>query len=189
MKLGDYCVAVLGGCEQQSGYVEMKHNQVYELLLRNEGSRRVDAHVEIDGKHIGTWRLNGYTSIKLERPTNETGRFTFYQIDTPEARAAGLVRNDQLGLVSVIFTPEIVRGYRRDYVQPACESAPAPRCKSYAGGGTGLSGHSNQRFISVEEIEYDLTAQVTVNLRLVGTEQYGIRPLKPLSTPIPPPVI
>lgn len=196
MRLSNFSATVVGGNEKANGYVEMKHNTVYQLLLQNEGRNIADARVEIDGKHIGTWRVPAYGSIRLERPVNETGKFTFYQLGTTEANLAGLQRNEMLGLIAITFMPE------KSYTYPpmpsraettSAKSAPFPACapgaQSYNAGGTGLSGQSSQQFTNVAKLDYDESAFVTINLRLVGIEDVGIRPLKPLSTPIPPSLI
>ena len=60
-----------------------------------------------------------------------------------------------------------------------------------APGGTGLSGHSDQGFIKVEDMLLDYTQQTTIHLRLVEErKQKDPRPLRPVmnSSPIPPPV-
>jgi len=60
-----------------------------------------------------------------------------------------------------------------------------------APGGTGLSGHSDQGFIEVEDMLLDYSQQTTIHLRLVEErKQKDPRPLRPVmnSSPIPPPV-
>lgn len=107
MYLNNYSVRVLGGHED-CGYVEMTHGQRYRLVLRNDASTRCDAKVSIDGKHVGTWRINAGESITLERPAHDTGCFTFYEAGTADSGKAGLesVNKIDLGLVSVTFIPE-----------------------------------------------------------------------------------
>lgn len=64
----------------------------------------------------------------------------------------------------------------------------AGACAStYTAGGTGLSGHSDQSFVEVFELNYDYSQQTVIHLRLVlGNDKP--RPLTSYSTPVPPPV-
>ena len=55
-------------------------------------------------------------------------------------------------------------------------------------GGVGLSGHSNQTFYTVQELDYDYEEFTTINLRLVCDDLAGIKPLGRRSTPVPPPI-
>ena len=107
MYLNQFSVRVIGGNEQSGGYVELPHGKKYSLSLRNGRDVRCDARVEIDGKDVGTFRIDASRTIRLERPAHDTGRFTFYKLGTAEAHQAGLEEgNPNLGLVKVTFTPE-----------------------------------------------------------------------------------
>jgi hypothetical protein len=107
--LNAYSIRIPGAHEDASGYVELRHGQQYVLVLHNGRQTRCDAHVEIDGKHVGTFRLGARTTLTLERPAHDNGRFTFYRLGSPEARAVQLSANDpNLGLVRVVFTPELI---------------------------------------------------------------------------------
>ncbi len=119
MFLNQFSVRIVGGKEVAGGYVEMHHGRQYSLCLHNGYAGRADAHVEIDGKHVGTWRLPAGQSITLERPQHDAGRFTFYRVNSPEAVQAALDPCDpNLGLVKVTFTPELLRGARP--LTPTC---------------------------------------------------------------------
>ncbi len=85
----------------------MDHGQRYRLVLRNSNNERCDARVEVDGNHVGTWRILGHRSITLERPAEDDGHFTFYKLGSPEGAQIQLVDNANLGLVKVTFTPEV----------------------------------------------------------------------------------
>lgn len=108
MWLNQFSVRIPEGHEDSGGYVELPHNTPYTLVLRNNRNVRCDARVEVDGKHVGTWRIPSLSNISLERPVHDTGRFTFYKLDTPEAQQAQLNGGDpNLGLVKVTFTPDV----------------------------------------------------------------------------------
>ncbi len=106
MKLGNFSVEISQGKMLKSGYVAMKHDTKYTVVLSNSGDVRCDAEVEIDGKSVGIWRIQSHDSMVIERPVHDAGCFTFYKIGTREARKAAIVRSDKLGLITVLFKPE-----------------------------------------------------------------------------------
>ena len=207
MLLQGFTARVIEGQEVPGGYVELRHGQQYTLRLKNANRLRCDAAVYVDGKHVGTWRLNGFDHIDLERPAHDHGRFTFYKSGTTEANQAGLEKNDELGLVKVVFTPEaerivrpLVSSVRSNWtISPpysttiTMDAGEAPvayamaATSRYDSGGTGLSGHSNQNFGSVAPLDYDYSKQTTIHLRLV-TPSDDPRPLTAFSSPVPPAV-
>ena len=110
MYLNGYSVRVIGGSEKDaSGYVEMSHGAQYSLQLRNSRNVLCDAEVTIDGKHVGTFRIDKYGSVRLERSADDDRRFTFYLRDSEEGREVELdhVSKGELGLVQVTFKPEV----------------------------------------------------------------------------------
>jgi len=116
MYLNQFSARVKEGNERSAGYVEMVHGRKYTLKLRNDRNTRCDARVEVDGKHAGTFRIGCHQSINLERPANDTGCFTFYELGTPEAEKIGLVNDCNLGLIKVTFTPELFVQYVKPIV-------------------------------------------------------------------------
>lgn len=97
-------VRVPEGFEKDGGYVVLRHGQVYTLMLHNGHGLDADATVEIDGKVVGGWRVGARRTITLERPVDDTGRFTFLVKGTPEFASAQLSESDpNLGLVKVTF--------------------------------------------------------------------------------------
>lgn len=209
MYLNGFSVRIPEGVETHSGYVEMEHGKKYVLVLRNSKDIPCDAMVEIDGKEVGTWRIPCNRSITLERPSNDIGRFTFYELGTMEAEQAGLdEHSEDLGLIRVTFTPEVSRITQHVFMSPevwqpdfeneqyylgssnsygglnrrrgrGSSAGPTPK-----GGGTGLSGKSEQRFGRARKIEYDYSQRTIINLRLVSRQDTP-RPLKPISNPVP----
>ena len=196
MYLNNCNLRISEGKELENGYVELTHNTEYRVILGNQKSVRCDAYLEIDGKHVGTWRLNPHDSITLERPAHDDGRFTFYQIGTTEAYTAGLVEGDaKLGLVKAIVTPELIQrqtelmlGESREVGNLNKRAAKKP-ARNYAPGGTGLSGKSDQKFINVGPMKLDHSQRTEINLRLIARKvSQQPRPLTPFSTPVPPPI-
>lgn len=206
MFLNNCSLRIEGGSELPGGYVELAHGKTYKLNLRNHYyNRRCDAEVFIDGKSLGTWRINANETIVLERPATENGLFTFYMLGTPEADAAQLdkISAEQQGLIQVKFNlekiPEIKFTYTNIFSTGNMGSMIGPTnsgdviCSSkgdsisldsyccstanHSAGATGLSGYSNQSFGSTNSLtEYDWNFSTTISLRLIGKKQ--VRPLQ-----------
>ena len=185
LRLGNYELCVPQGVHSNSGHVSLEHNLHYSLLMKNHGYLNCDAAVSIDGASVGVWRIRGNTIIEIERPADDTGRFTFYRLGSSQAVQIGLAANDDLGLVTVVFMPE---------------KPPPPPPRNSAGGGdaevkfsprrggTGLAGESTQKFSLASPIDYDRPNFITINLRLVCVSDRGPRPLRRSSTAIPSPL-
>jgi len=105
MYVNQFSVRVVGGLEVAGGYVRMRHAQTYSIRLRNDQSVCCDARVEVDGTHVGTWRVEPHSSIEVERPANDDGHFTFYKLGSAEASKAGGSKGSQSGLIAVTFKP------------------------------------------------------------------------------------
>lgn len=181
------------------GYVIMKHGDKYKLKLSNQSSLRCNAEVRIDGNFMGSFRINGYGNIVIERPAQDEmdKKFTFYLSDSTEGKASGLFEgNDKSGLIEVIFEQEkeevvyrdggnMYTGFRsaprsipRGGVTRSGGDAPhlmsatrgATRSGGLAAGGTGLQGKSDQRFTNAENITLS-GKKVTISLRLIGRQE------------------
>lgn len=239
MYLNDFSLRVPEGKELPGGYVELEHDTQYTLSIKNNRSVRARAEVFVDGKSLGVFRLRPNYTLRLERPAHDSGRFTFYELGTSEAKAAQLDDGPDIGLVRVVFTPElkttVVLPESYDWTwHPTYPWRPQPywtfdsnvtysggtgsanvtqtrsggsltsandgvrvqhsanyvQCGgvSASAGGTGLSGKSDQKFVSVPDLVVDTSQQTTINLRLVCKGDSGPRPLTAFSTPIPPKV-
>jgi hypothetical protein len=212
MFLNGYSVRVPEGDERAHGYVHLRHGQTYSLVLGNKSSCRCDVTVAIDGKDIGTWRMERGQTVTLERPANEAKLFTFYKATSAEGvQVGGGVLSDDRGLLRVTFVPEdtarpttIMRGQSAfhasigdsispqglpDYASVNCMASP-----SVSSGVTGLSGHSSQEFGVAGHMRLDHGATQVVNLRLVCVDVVVpgdptvLRPVMAQSTPVPAPV-
>jgi len=216
MRIQDFELTIEPGYETDGGYVQMEHDTPYSIVMRNASRRRCDADVRVDGKPIGTFRIGDYRRVRLDRPADDDGRFTFYRADSKKGKKAGLekVSSSEMGLVQVRFMPERerevftprskgweARGWEaRDWEdgvlrsmscsQPISSSSPMYGASA---GGTGLSGHSNQKFYDVAALDYDENREVVISLRLVEVKNprktKGVRKLKPVSAnTVPSPV-
>lgn len=209
MYLNRYSLRIPEGKERTSGYVEIDHGTQYTLVLKNDRDVDCDAEVKIDGKCIGEFRIEANKSIRLERPVNSDGKFTFYRSGSREAKKArlGNVSQRDLGLISVTFKPEIkieevvpvpgTRYYNNPYIDctyygsttTCVDGSFSTTACNYNSGGTGLSGHSGQGFGYARGINIDYSDITTINIRLVERDEDDIRQLHSCrSTPIPPPV-
>lgn len=214
MRLNNFSVRVSPGREKE-GYVALRHGQEYRITLRNDNDTKCDAHVCVDGKEIGIFRVHPHASATIERPADVSRRLTFFKSGTQEAEKANLdaVKDDDLGLIQVKFIPEKRRevyrtsgaggqsvntsnsplrslwlsGYNGNR-----ESDPRLATKGMSAGGTGLGQQSSQQFTTASPIkEIDEARVTTISLRLVCDDSEDeISELKPMqtSTPVPPPI-
>ena len=202
--------------EDGQGYVYLQHKDIYEIALVNNSRENCDVVIEIDGKTIGEWRLAPYSKWRIEHGADDTGKFTFYEIGSSEARQTELtsVPNEKLGLITVTFIPELAShpgipvidsysGAKGGAIEKGSfhESFSGSRgggqsvdlsMKTRGAGGTGLSGRSNQVFGRAERIDRDYDRQTVINLRLVAKPNDEPRPLRAVSSTVsnlvPPPV-
>lgn len=97
-------------------YVEMKDGDHYSISLYNGHSTRCHAKITIDGKPVGTWILEPWATVRLERPVDLAKKFTFFKVNSAGGSEAGLVRGDSKnGLVSIDFIPEV--GVRTNFFE------------------------------------------------------------------------
>lgn len=107
MRINSFEVSTSHGKERGSGHVDVAHGQVYSIYLRNHWpDRHCDAEVKVDGKVVGEFRVNALGRVKLERPINDTGCFTFYRADSEVGQKVGAgVEVSERGLIQVRFRP------------------------------------------------------------------------------------
>lgn len=218
MRVGSFSVLVSEGKERDSGHVQMAHGASYGIKLGNHGSVKCDAEVSVDGKIVGNFRVNAFGYINLERPSHDTGRFTFFKADSAQGEDAGAseITGQDKGLISVTFRPEKnIRptSYGKHGALRSMEektsggilSNPKPRSRNGNAGGssctshittqscsagvTGLTGKSEQTFYEVGNLDYDRNGETIISLRLVA-DMCEVRKLTaaPKGNPIPEPV-
>ena len=199
MRAGDFELCIVNGLELRgSSEVQLRHGQTYQLALTNHGALRCDVFLEIDGKDMGAWRIPAAETIFLERPLRQEGRFTFFRLDSPEAKATGIPKEGTAGKVSAWFLPELIEleipfndrdlaslaaakpepieddeGKDSPSVLFAAKPTAAPREGRV--GGTGLTGKSEQQFGAVAEpIDYDDDASKVVEVWLTEEPLYAV---------------
>jgi hypothetical protein len=192
--LNNFGFGVVGG-QEKNGYVALDSGTKYQLKLWNFNTKlRCDAEVQIDGKAIGNFRIEKMDSIVIERPANNHGCFTFYAVGTIEAKMVMLeaVDENSLGLIEIVFCPEKKPTQKRyalseDDDLASLSSLDELEClrkqinlknfrSDYITGGTGLSGHSNIDYGTIESLNYDYDNIVTICLRLISKKQKSTFP-------------
>lgn len=114
----------------QSGpwYVSLQDNTEYKLRLGNNRSTICDAIVKLEGKPVGTWRIEANSSIVIERPISESRKFTFVSEQNPEALEAGISPGSPSnGLVEVEFKPKKQTRYLKVGGDAQMSYVPSPR--------------------------------------------------------------
>lgn len=108
MRIDDFSIRVVGGHEVYGGYVEMKHGQQFPLRLRNDRDVPCDAEISFQGKRVGSWRIEPRSSIEVEHPEDDYGKFTFWDVNSREGSIIGGVAGDfNNGLIQVTFKPGV----------------------------------------------------------------------------------
>lgn len=202
MRLGNVAASIPDGVEDASGYVVLGHGQQYAIRLDNFGDRRVDAEVKIDGKGMGTYRLEPNGRATLERSSHDEGRFTFFASESAEASVAGVhaVAVPDRGLVQVTFRferqPDVLQRLAMEKTSSPLGAGVRSRAvdalpTSTRSGITGLTGKSSQRFTTVGPMAYDPALETVITLRLVADALHSaVRELRPapMANPVPVPV-
>lgn len=178
MRFDAFEVAIPQGAEHAFGYVTLADKQVYTIKLTNHDVfTRCNAELSLDGKPIGTFRLEPGQSVELEHSIRSDGRFTFFYEGTLAATVAGekAVPPAKRGLLQATFLRELSGGPTNS----ACS------------GVTGTTGKSTQQYGVAPPMNVDRANPVVVFLRLVGErhepfQQGASRGAR--STAIPPPV-
>jgi hypothetical protein len=199
--LNNFGFGVVGG-QEKNGYVALDSGTQYQLKLWNFNTKlRCDAEVKIDGKAVGNFRIEKMDSIVIERPANNRGCFTFYAVGTIEAKMVMLeaVDENSLGLIEIVFYPEKKPTQKRyalredddlaslsylDELECLRKQINLKNLRSdYIPGGTGLSGHSNINYETIESLNYDYDNIVTIYLQLISKKQKSTCP-NPITVPI-----
>ena len=162
---------------EKNGYCILNHGQEFSIKISNYESTRCNVKIEVDGKDIGTFRLNAGQTSNLEHPVQHQHKFVFCIEGTLKGKIAGLdkIPSEKLGLIKAQFLPEKVK-----------ETLAGG--SNFAAGGTAAGGISTQVYGRASPMDVDITKAVTIYLRLVGKTPSDIVPPKamPRSTPVPP---
>jgi hypothetical protein len=112
-KLNGYSVNVLSDRGVKNidsnghNYYALKHKSEYSLKLTNNHNTRCDVDVKIDGEIVGSWRMESFSTIEIERPSHINRKFTFLQENSSDAKNAGIFSGkSKNGLITITFKPE-----------------------------------------------------------------------------------
>lgn len=173
MKVNGYSLKISEGFESLDGYVSMKDETFYKLIISNtERIGKCKAEVKIDGEDIGVFVINGLSNLVLESKPGTGKLFKFRKL-TDETRNSLLKPNENLGLISVTFYPE---DCIREQLSTNNKSMQG-RAGGQSAGGTVLSGYSNQKFKEAKYFNVDESKKVTIYLRLICKDEEEDTPL------------
>lgn len=162
-------------------YVALRNGSEYQIRLENNHSSPADVSLEIEGEHVGKWRIPANDFIVVKRPAYIDRKFTFFRETSNQAYQAGVVIGGKSnGLIKATFYPKIEHRYE------ALVSSASPRrlssaptasrsasLMSFSSGSTVLGDQSEQRFgktNSLRENEINWDKVTTIYLRLVVQE-------------------
>lgn len=206
VRLNEFGIEIIGAREVIGQNVIMSQGE-YKIKLYNHHNVRCDAYVKVNGESAGVFRIDPNDTITLERPSQEQRRFTFVSEHSSAAREAGEIPGRLVnGLVEATFKLEQeARVYEvapmMSYQRSESKVAGSPRLQSRTmsrasarrsprveAGTTVLGRYSNQRFVKVGLLDYDLNATTTITLRLVLEKPYSPRyvSMSPRRTRVPP---
>lgn len=191
-------------------YVSLPSGTEYAVELHNHHNQRCDVELYIDGQRVGGWIAPAYETLRIERPSGERRKFTFFEEHSDVARSTGArVGSSKNGLVSAIFKPrkeeeaeeEIftsLRGASGRASSPqrsratSSMSVAAPvmsmaRKQSFEAGVTVLGNNSDQTFgkgrrLRDDEIDWHLATEVSIRL-VVADDQPLYIPISPSYPP------
>lgn len=167
-----------GGAE----YVGLNNNTEYKIKLSNQRDTICDVDLDLEGKHIGKWRINAHDSIVIERPANISQKFTFFSETSMRADEAGVnVGGRNNGLLKATFYPKktyreepvLVQesiSYRSSMASSATQSMRRSSPRGFKSGVTLLGDYSDQEFGTTRPLrdnEIDWSDKTTIYLRLV----------------------
>lgn len=163
-------------------YVGLNNNSEYKIKLINQRDTICDVDVDLEGRHIGRWRINAHDDIVIERPAKINQKFTFFSETNRHAIEAGVnIGGEQNGLLKATFYPK--KPYREEPVMiPESVSYQSARSanvtssirrsspRGFKSGVTLLGDYSDQQFDTTRRLradEIDWSNKTTIYLRLV----------------------
>ena len=179
MLLNGYQLTVKEGIETTEGYVRIKNEIFYTIEVTNVNSTKCKAEVKVDGELVCTLVLSPFAHSILETKPGTGKQFKFVKLT--EANENKLLRrNENLGLITVKFTPELKPVSQSKSMGSGQSLSSKSASRSVGGasaGGTVLSGNSSQKFNTVSDFPVDNNNQTVINLRLICIDEEEDIPL------------
>lgn len=152
---------------------KLKHASEYKIkIINHKPDLRCDAFVHIDGKLIGVFRIEKNQQIIIERPVEKARKFTFYKIDSEEAKLGNLhIKNPELGEIKIELKSEAINNfisYTYGYDEVDCTI-----------GGTALSSESKQRFCKAPSMKIEEISTIIIG-KLILDNSDKFLPVIPL---------
>jgi hypothetical protein len=192
MLLNGYQVSINEGIETNEGYVKLKNETFYTIQFTNVHLTKCKAELHIDGESIGIFVLSPFDNTKLETKPGTGKKFKFVKL-TEENEGKLLRKNENLGLITVKFTPEleiISSPQMMGGGQSLSTKSASRSIEGASAGGTVLSGNSSQKFNTVNDFPVDDTKQTIINLRLICINKEKVEDIPIWSTNgVPPSLI
>lgn len=146
---------------KNANYYALPNNTEYKIRLTNSKDVRTDAYITIDDEKVGVWRINPYSRITLERPTNGNRKFTLIKETSYQPKPTGIEVGLQTnGLIKVEFKPEKYSKYVPDvadyndyHKQTYDPTGVHYLCKSYTD--TVTPADKIHRFCALNDSSYD----------------------------------
>lgn len=165
---GNFSVRIEPCVKREDNIFFLNHNTKYKIVLGNNLGRRANTTIFIDGKHIGTFRLPENSKGSLERPANDNSCFTFYKLGSSQAIDSGLsTDNEDIGKIHCVFIPEKKTDIRFSFIDIQYSEEELRNPDKMHLGGTGFSGHSNQKFGKAPEMELDFDRKEEITIQLL----------------------
>lgn len=174
--IGDHITHFKNG---EYNYYCLSHLSEYKIRLTNNRPTLCDASIKIDGDYVGTWRIQPFNSIVIERPANVNRKFIFIAEESLTSQNTSINRSNDNGLISVTFKPEKNNNYvikSNKYKKYEFDSnsfdqlyfVPQSYDNKLNTGVTVLGGGTDQYFNSVDPLtNIDNNNITTIHLRLV----------------------
>lgn len=159
----------------------LKHGEEYKIVCRNNLNVRCDVKLSVDGLQVGKWRIDGRSTIYIERPAGVERKFTFVKEGSGLAYSSGLQAHRDNGLIEAVFHPEkiiiVPKSFNSHHLvaQGLVAEGPAKRgpvAEGYSSGGTTLGAQSKQTFGTASALDsIDQEKITTLRLRLIVREE------------------
>jgi hypothetical protein len=169
-----YSLSILNSKDEHipfdNGSFKLSHGTEYKVMITNNHSLcQANAKVYIDGKLIGYFRLDTNSNIKIERPDNDqkARKLTFFNINSDEGKAGGLVMSSDLGKIRVDIQKERVCFYAQCMTDD---------CVDGDVGGTALGRASKQKFYEASHIDVEPEVY-RLEARMVLVDEPAVIPL------------
>jgi hypothetical protein len=133
VQLNKYSVQVLADqvnntVKNNKKYIMLPLHSEYKLLLNNYSYARCEVKIYVDGLHVGTWQMDGFSTMVIDRPWFSpinivNGKFRFTNPYSDKLFINSIQKKydtvSNLGIIKVVFIPESSVSTKVDMCIPA----------------------------------------------------------------------